>query len=85
MEGLVWKTNKLSLQDILEILEIILQITLYVLLGKENLQQKKQQNFVKKILERLGYDFVSNVFPLSSEDAHSFFDMENEDAFPIFE
>ena len=55
------------------------------IIGKREPSIKEATEFCKEDLEKLGYDFVSNVFPLSSEEAHSFFDMENEEVFPIFE
>lgn len=41
--------------------------------------------FCAEDLKNLGYDFVSNVLPISKEEAHSFFDMDEEDKFPVFE
>lgn len=55
------------------------------IIGKREPSTEEATEFCKEDLQRLGYDFVSNVFPLSSEEAHNFFDMENEEAFPIFE
>lgn len=41
--------------------------------------------FLKQDLEYIGYDFVSNIFPLTYEEAHDMFDMDNEENFPVFE
>lgn len=54
------------------------------IIGEREPTTEEATEFCKEDLQRLGYDFVSNVFPLSSEEAHNFFDMENEEAFPIF-
>lgn len=55
------------------------------IIGKREPSIEEATEFCKEDLQRLGYDFVSNVFPISCEEAHAFFDMENEDTFPIFE
>lgn len=55
------------------------------IIGKRDPSIEEAKEFCKEDLQRLGYDFVSNVFPISCEEAHEFFDMENEDTFPIFE
>lgn len=39
--------------------------------------------FCKDDMENLGYGIVISVTPLDCEEAHKFFDMENEDSFPI--
>ncbi len=54
------------------------------IIGEREPSTEEATEFCKEDLQRLGYDFVSNVFPLSWEEAHNFFDMENEEAFPIF-
>lgn len=55
------------------------------IIGKREPSPEEASEFCRKDLKKMGYDFVSNVFPISSEDAHNFFDMENEGKFPIFE
>lgn len=40
--------------------------------------------FCQNSLLLLGYDFVSKVSPITYEEAHSSFDMANEDLFPVF-
>lgn len=42
------------------------------------------KEFLKNDLENLGYDVISDVLEISKEDAFNFFDMENEQNFPIF-
>ena len=39
--------------------------------------------FCKDDMRNLGYSVVISVTPLDYEEAHKFFDMENEDNFPI--
>lgn len=54
------------------------------IIGEREPSIEEATEFCKEDLQKLGYDFVSNVFPLSLEEAHKFFDMENEEWFPIF-
>ncbi len=39
--------------------------------------------FCKNDMENLGYSVVISVTPLDYDEAHKFFDMENEDSFPV--
>ena len=55
------------------------------IIGKKEPTPEEATKFCKEDLQRLGYDFVSNVFPISFEEAHRFFDTENEKEFPVFE
>lgn len=54
------------------------------IVGTREPSPEEATDFCKGDLEKLGYDFVSNVFPLSDYEAHEFFDMAEEDSFPVF-
>lgn len=45
---------------------------------------KEAEEFCRKDMESLGYEYVNLVGEISAEEAHRFFDMENEDDFPVF-
>lgn len=36
-------------------------------------------------MEKTGYKYVVGVTEIDAEEAHNFFDMEQEDKFPVFE
>lgn len=46
---------------------------------------KEAEEFCKKDMVSMGYEYVNDVEEISAEEAHKFFDMENESSFPIFE
>lgn len=54
------------------------------IVGKREPSTEEATDFCKEDLKKLGYDFVSNALPLSVDEAHEFFDMENEETFPVF-
>lgn len=39
--------------------------------------------FCKKDMEKLGYEVVRGITDITYEEAHNFFDMENEENFPV--
>ena len=39
--------------------------------------------FCKKDMKKLQYEFVRGITDITKEEAHSFFNMENEESFPI--
>lgn len=43
------------------------------IVGKREPSIEEATKFCKEYLKKLNYDFVSNVFPLSYEEAHDFF------------
>ena len=49
---------------------------------KPTIQEVEQ--FCKHDMEITGYKYVVNVLEIDREEAHKFFDMENEDKLPIF-
>lgn len=53
-------------------------------LGKRRPTTKEAAEFIKTDLTNLGYDYVNDIIELSEEEAHLFFDMENENTFPVF-
>lgn len=54
------------------------------IIGRRKPTAEEASEFCKEDLKRMKYDFVSDVTKISREQAHRFFDMEHEDAFPIF-
>lgn len=54
------------------------------IIGRREPTTEEASEFCREDLKRMKYDFVSNVTEISQEEAHRFFDMEHEDAFPIF-
>ena len=46
---------------------------------------KEAEEFCRKDMVSMGYDYVNDVEEISAEEARKFFDMENESSFPIFE
>ena len=46
---------------------------------------KEATEFCKEDMEKCGYKFVRSVTDISYEEAHNFFDMENEDKFPVLQ
>ena len=44
---------------------------------------EEAKEFCKEDMKRLGYDCVISVTEISHDEAHQFFDMENEANFPI--
>ena len=55
------------------------------IIGKRLPRLKEAEDFCKHDMKMLGYDYVKDVEEISAEEAHSFFDMDNEANFPIFE
>lgn len=54
------------------------------IVGKREPTTEEATEFCRKDLDNMGYDFISNVTQISKEEAHMFFDMENESSFPVF-
>jgi hypothetical protein len=54
------------------------------ILGIKKPTIEEAQMFLKKEIEVMGYDYVSDVLEITYEEAHEFFDMEREDEFPVF-
>ena len=46
---------------------------------------KEAEEFCREDMVNMGYEYVNDVDEISVEEAHKFFDMENEDSFPVFE
>ena len=45
---------------------------------------KEAEEFCKKDMVSMGYEYVNDVEEISGEEAHKFFDMENENDYPVF-
>ena len=54
------------------------------IIGTRKPTLKEAEEFCRKDMENMGYEYVNDVEEISAEEAHRFFDMENEDAFHIF-
>lgn len=55
------------------------------ILGKRMPTYEEAETFCKKDMELMGYDVVTDVLEIDYDEAHNFFDMENESQFPVFE
>lgn len=42
-------------------------------------------DFCKADMQETGYEYVVSVREIDKEEAHTFFDMEHEDSFPVFQ
>lgn len=47
--------------------------------------KEEVKEFCKEDMQKLGYDFVCDILQIDYEEAHNFFDMENEENFPILQ
>ena len=45
---------------------------------------KEAEEFCKKDMVSMGYEYVNDVEEISDEEAYKFFDMENENNYPVF-
>ena len=54
------------------------------IIGVKQPTRKEAEDFCKKDMIEFGYDNVSSVLEISKEEASNFFDMENEQNFPVF-
>ena len=55
------------------------------IIGTQKPTLKETTDFCKKDMKNMGYDYVNDVLEITEEEAYRFFDMENEDNFPIFQ
>lgn len=55
------------------------------ILGKRMPTFDEAKEFLKKDMEILGYDEITDILEIDYNEAHEFFNMENENNFPIFE
>lgn len=53
------------------------------IIGYKSPSIKEAEEFCKKDMEKMGYKYVVSVTEISKDEAHKFFDMENEDNLPI--
>lgn len=54
------------------------------IVGRRTPTAEEASEFCQEDLKRMKYDFVSNVTEINQEEAHRFFDMEQENTFPVF-
>ncbi len=55
------------------------------IIGKRKPTIKEAEEFYKNDMKQMGYKFVVAVREVDSDEAHSFFDMDNEEKYPVFE
>jgi hypothetical protein len=55
------------------------------IIGKREPSFEEAEQFCKSDMEKTGYKYVVGVTEIDAEEAHNFFDMEQEDKFPVFE
>lgn len=55
------------------------------ILGKRMPSVEEAKVFLKVDMNNLGYDEITDIREIDYEEAHEFFDMSNEDNFPVFE
>ncbi len=54
------------------------------IIGEHKPTFEEAEMFCKKDMKNMGYKHVVAIREISSEEAHTFFDMENEKEFPVF-
>ena len=54
------------------------------IIGKRKPTYEEAEAFCKEDMEKMGYKYVVSVREIDSDEAHNFFDMENEKNFPVF-
>lgn len=55
------------------------------IIGTRKPSIEEAEQFCKSDMEQMGYKYVVNVLEIDAEEAHSFFDMERESEFPVFQ
>lgn len=55
------------------------------ILGKDKPTIQEAADFCKRDMKKFGYKYVVNVLEIDQEEARTFFDMEREKEFPVFE
>ena len=53
------------------------------IIGKRKPTIKEAEEFCKNDMKQMGYKFVVAVREVDSDEAHSFFDMDNEEKYPV--
>lgn len=54
------------------------------IIGERKPSFEEAEQFCKSDMEIMGYKYVVGITEIDSEEAHTFFDMEQEDKLPIF-
>lgn len=55
------------------------------ILGRREPSIEEATEFCKEDMKNMGYEYVVNVREIDEDEAHTFFDMERENEFPVFE
>lgn len=54
------------------------------IIGERKPSIEEAEEFCKKDMDKMGYKYVVSVNEIDEEEAHTFFDMEKENSFPVF-
>ena len=54
------------------------------IIGERKPTYEEAENFCKEDMKTMGYKYVVAIREIDSEEAHTFFDMDNEEKFPVF-
>lgn len=54
------------------------------IIGERKPTIEEAEEFCKKDMEQMGYEYVVAIREIDSDEAHTFFDMAQEDKFPVF-
>lgn len=54
------------------------------ILAEREPSYEEAEQFCKKDMEQMGYEYVVGIFEINEEGAKDFYDMENMDKFPVF-
>lgn len=54
------------------------------IIGERKPTYEEAEEFCKEDMKKTGYKYVVAVREIDPDEAHSFFDMENEKSFPVF-
>lgn len=55
------------------------------IIGKRDPSIKEVEEFCKKDMDQMGYKYVVSITEIPKEEAYAFFDMKNEENFPVFQ
>ena len=55
------------------------------ILGTRKPTIEEAMEFCEKDMKEFGYESITDIIEIDYEEAHNFFDMENEDSLPVFE
>ena len=75
--------NDVRCRDFADSDEIIGDYSICII-GERKPTYEEAEAFCKEDMEKMGYKYVVAVREIDSDEAHNFFDMENEKNFPVF-